>query len=127
MRSPSPPGRREIAHARRRLRACAAALARLSDAYGVLRSDSTERARCDTPVSAARLAGIVAWRRAYDDLHARGVRPMSPDGRVVELTENGARLTLERAAARGGAWVVRDDVARRGNGPLAVRYPWVRL
>jgi hypothetical protein len=78
-------------------------------------------------VPAERLERITAWRRAYDAVHAAGVRPLRPDGRVLEIRSGTRRVVVERSAPGGSGWVVRERPEGVRGGPLEDRFPWFRV
>lgn len=75
-------------------------------------------------VPVERLERITAWRRAYDALHAAGIRPLRPDGTVLEIRSGARRVVVERSAGEGAGWVLRERPEGARRGPLEGRFPW---
>jgi hypothetical protein len=90
------------------------------------------RCRCGTiadgvRVPAERLERITVWSRAYDAVHAAGVRPLRPDGTVLEIRSGARRVIVERGATEGAGWIVRERPQGALRGPLAGRIPGDRV
>lgn len=102
-------------------------LDRLESALRELRRSPPGAVADGARVPAERLERITAWRRAYDAVHAAGVRPLRPDGTVLEIRSGSGRVVVEKGSAHGSGWVVRERPEGARRGPLADRFPWFRV
>ena len=109
------------------LRHLASDLDRLESTLRDLRSTPVGHLADGGRVPVERLERITAWRRAYDAVHAAGVRPLRPDGTLLEVRLGSCRVVVERVAAGARGWVLRECPEGTHRGPLGGRFPWFRV